>query len=211
MASDAAGRLGAADAQAAAELLALESARFASFGWMRGTSGNLSIVLARDPLRLAVSASGKDKGELTAADVVVVDADGQRVEPDAPKPSAEARFHARIAELTGAGAVVHVHHLNSVVAAERSPGGVTVEGLEMLKGIGRAADGDPVTIPVIENSQDMRELGDRFAKQYETTTPAVLIARHGLYAWGRDVLQARHHTEIVAWVLDYLIATGGPR
>jgi methylthioribulose-1-phosphate dehydratase len=199
------------DVIAAAELLAQESARFASFGWMRGTSGNLSIVLDHDPLRLAVSASGKDKGELTSADVVVVDADGQRIDPDAPKPSAEARFHARIAELTGAGAVVHVHHLGSVIAAERSPGGITVEGLEMLKGIGRAADGDPVTIPVVPNSQDMRELGDRFAKVYESATPAVVIARHGLYAWGRDMLHARHHTEIVAWVLEYLTATGGPR
>jgi methylthioribulose-1-phosphate dehydratase len=32
-------------------LLAAEAARFASFGWMRGTSGNLSRVLSREPLR----------------------------------------------------------------------------------------------------------------------------------------------------------------
>ena len=199
------------DVTQAGDALARESARFAALGWMRGTSGNLSIVLAPDPLRLAVSASGRDKGELTAADVVVVDAEGRAVEAGAPKPSAEAALHARIAELTGAGAVVHVHHLASVVAAERAPAGIRVEGLEMLKGIGRDADGDEVTIPVLANSQDMRELGDRFAKAYEAATPAVVIARHGLYAWGRDLLQARHHTEIVAWVLDYLVQTGGPQ
>ena len=53
--------------------LAAESARMAGLGWMRGTSGNLSVVLTRDPLRLAVTVSGLDKGELTSADVVVVD------------------------------------------------------------------------------------------------------------------------------------------
>lgn len=57
-------------------LLAAEAARFASLGWMRGTSGNLSAVLSRDPLRLAVTASGVDKGTLAAADIGVVDAPG---------------------------------------------------------------------------------------------------------------------------------------
>ena len=199
----------AIDVQTAGDALALESARFAALGWMRGTSGNLSVVVDTDPLRLAVTASGKDKGELTAADVVVVDAEGRAVEPGAPKPSAEAIFHARIVELTGAGAVVHVHHLGAVVVADRFPGGIHVDSLEMLKGIGRAAEGDTVTIPVIPNSQDMHELGDRLAKSYEAATPAVVIARHGLYVWGPTLLQARHHTEIVAWTLDYVAQSGG--
>src|SRR5690348_4185258 len=91
--------------------LAVEAARFAAMGWMRGTSGNLSTVMARDPLQLMVIASGKDKGDLSASDVVVVDGEGRAVEPDGPRPSAEAVFHARIVARTHAGAVVHVHHL----------------------------------------------------------------------------------------------------
>jgi methylthioribulose-1-phosphate dehydratase len=193
----------------AGDLLARESARFAALGWMRGTSGNLSLVLEREPLRLAVTASGKDKGDLSASNIVVVDDEGRAVDPDAGRPSAEAAFHARIAQCSGAGAVVHVHHLGAVVAADRFPSGITVEGLEMLKGIGRKADGDPVTIPVVANSQDMFELGDRFVRVFDSGTPAVVIARHGLYAWGADMLQARHHTEIVAWVFDYLLHNGG--
>ena len=184
--------------------LARESARFAALGWMRGTSGNLSVVTRREPLRLVVTASGKDKGELQVHDVVVVDGEGRAVVAGAPKPSAEAVFHARIVARTGAGAVVHVHHLGAVLAADRHPGGIEIEGLEMLKGIARAAEGDLVTIPVIQNSQDMHELGDRFEKVHEDGTPAVVVARHGLYAWGDDLMQARHHTEIVAWVLDYV-------
>src|SRR5438132_1205664 len=127
------------DLRDAGAALARESARFAALGWMRGTSGNLSLVLERDPLRLAVTGSGRDKGELRADDVVVADADGHGVVADGPKPSAEAALHARIVELTGAGAVVHVHHLGAVLAADRWPDGIRVQGLEILEGIGRDA------------------------------------------------------------------------
>jgi methylthioribulose-1-phosphate dehydratase len=169
---------------------------------MRGTSGNLSVVLSTQPLRLAVTASGIDKGDLTPGDVVVVDRSGAAVEPGGPRPSAEAAFHARVAELSGAGAVVHVHTVASVVAAGRSPTGIEVGDVEMLKGIGRAASGELVRIPVIANSQDMRVLGDRFEAAWDPGVPAVVIAQHGLYAWGATMLQARHHTEIVEWLLE---------
>ena len=190
----------------AGAVLAAEAARFAGFGWMRGTSGNLSLVLSRDPLRLAVTASGRDKGSLAPTDVVVVDRDGAAVDPGAGRPSAEAAFHARVVERSGAGAVVHVHTVASVAAAARHPDGIELEGLEMLKGIGRAAAGDVVRVPVIANSQDMGELGDRFDAAWEPQTPAVVIAGHGLYAWGADAMQVRHHTEIVEWLLELLVS-----
>ena len=199
----------------AGRALAAECTRFAGLGWMRGTSGNLSTVLSTDPLRLAVTVSGADKGELTRRDVVVVDEDGRAV-PDQPRPgrapSAEAGLHARIAARTGAGAVVHVHALSAVLAAEHWPHGVVLRDLEMLKGLGRAAHGEDVCLPVIANDQDMLVLGDAFEKAYDQAAPvpALLVGRHGLYAWGRDLAQARHHTEIVDWLLRFLLATAGP-
>lgn len=186
--------------------IATESARFAGLGWMRGTSGNLSEVLARDPLLVAVSASGLDKGELLASDVVVVDGAGAPVAVDglAPlRPSAEAGLHARIAAVTGAGAVVHVHALSAVLAARRAPAGIRLRDLEMLKGIGREAHDDEVHIPVIGNSQDMDVLGGRFESAHDPRTPAVVVASHGLYAWGTDLRHARHVTECVEWLLRY--------
>ncbi len=196
---------------AAGAALAAEAARLAALGWMRGTAGNLSLVLARDPLRLAVTASGIDKGALTAADVVLVDARGAAVDPAAPRrPSAEAALHARLAALTGAGAVVHVHPLAAVLAADAYPNGVALEGLEMLKGIGRAAEGDRVRVPVVANSQDMTVLGDRAAAALEPGVPALLVRRHGLYTWGASLDQARYHAETVVWLLEFLNAGGAP-
>ncbi|MEW1718218.1 methylthioribulose 1-phosphate dehydratase [Streptomyces sp. NPDC093109] len=190
----------ALDLEEAGAVLAAESARFASFGWMRGTSGNLSVVLSRDPLRLAVTASGHDKGELTPADVVLVDAEGAAVAGG--RPSAEAALHARVAALTGAGAVVHVHTVASVAMGRRSPGGIVLKDLEMLKGIGQPTHDVEVTLPVITNSQDMGVLGDRLEAARDPRMPAVVVAGHGLYVWGDTPRQARHHTEVVEWLLE---------
>lgn len=184
--------------------LADEAARYASMGWMRGTSGNLSVVLARDPLRLAVTASGLDKGELTDTDYVEVDVHGSPLSEGVP--SAEAGLHARIAAVAGAGAVVHVHALAPVLAAERWPDGVQLRDLEMLKGFGRSAHDDLVTIPVIENGQDMRVLGDAFERGYRADTPALIVARHGIYVWGDDLRQARHRLECLEWLLRFVTA-----
>jgi methylthioribulose-1-phosphate dehydratase len=196
-------------AVAAGNRLAAEARRLTGLGWMRATSGNLSEVLATDPLRLAVTASGVDKGELRGESVVVVDARGAPVlvEGLAPlKPSDEAALHARIAAATGARAVIHVHPLAAVVAGRRSPQGVRLRGLEMQKALGRSAD-EEVLVPVIANSQDMGELADRFDAAHDPRTPGVVVADHGLYVWGRDLVQARHRTESLEWLLEFHLQT----
>jgi methylthioribulose-1-phosphate dehydratase len=205
---------GDVDLAAAARELVAEAARFAGFGWMRATSGNLSVVLGRDPLRLAVTASGGDKGELAAGDIVLVDSAGRLLpspgtgpatageSPPRPaaRPSAEAALHARLVAATGAGAVVHLHTLASVRAAGRHPGGLELAGLEMLKALGRPADRPTTRLPVIQNSQDMTVLGDAALATLEPAVPALLVAGHGLYAWGEDLRSARRHAEAVDWL-----------
>jgi methylthioribulose-1-phosphate dehydratase len=196
--------------------LAAESARFAARGWMPGTAGNLSVTVGRDPLRLAVTASGLDKGELASSDIVIVDADGVGVRGEGgseQRPSAEAGLHARIAAVTGAGAVIHVHALAAVTAAHIWPDGVQLRDLEMLKGIGHSAHGERVVIPVVQNQQDMRMLGDDFERVYLPATeavrevPALIVANHGVYAWGSDLRQARWHLELTEALLQIALAT----
>lgn len=202
----------AIELESAGAALARESARYSGMGWMRGSSGNLSLVLRRDPLRLAVTRSGVDKGELAAHDVVVVDRDGA-VAPEEPdpgaRPSAEAGLHGRIAAVSGAGAVVHLHVLAPVLAARRWPGGIALRDLEMLKGLGRGAHGDEVVVPVVPNDQDMGRLGDAFERSYDAGTPALVLADHGIYVWGRDLVQARHRAECLEWTVRYALAAEG--
>ena len=190
--------------------LAAEAARFSALGWMRATSGNLSEVLSTEPLLLAVTASGRDKGELRPDDVAVVDARGDAVDLPgiAPvRPSAEAGLHAHVAAVTGARSVVHVHTLNAVEAARHWPDGVLLHDLEMLKALDRDAHEDVVRVPVIANSQDMGELAERFDNVYDGA-PAVLVAGHGCYVWGKDHLQARWRTEALDWLLGAALRAG---
>ncbi|PRI10179.1 methylthioribulose-1-phosphate dehydratase [Leucobacter massiliensis] len=197
----------------AGRALAAESARFAGFGWMRGTGGNLSVVVQRDPLLLAVTASGLDKSELSERDVVLVDAAGRPADPSDPRPpSAEAGLHAHIAARTGARAVFHVHAIDSVIAGHRWPQGVDIRDLEMLKGIGHPAHDVTVRVPVIPNHQDMAVEAARFDEVYRDPVPgvpevpALIVAGHGMYAWGDSVMAARRHLEITEWLLRYLVA-----
>jgi len=200
--------------RAAGAALAAEASRFSGYGWMRGTSGNLSVVVERDPLVLAVTASGLDKSELTDRDVVLIDGEGTAIDPsDTRPPSAEAGLHAHIAARTGANAVFHVHAFDAVVAGHRWPGGVEIRDMEMLKGIGHRAHDETVTIPVIRNHQDMTVEAAWFDEVYRPATaeipevPALIVASHGIYAWGADIAAARRHLEITEWLLRFAVAT----
>jgi methylthioribulose-1-phosphate dehydratase len=170
---------------------------------MQATSGNISEVLTRTPLRVAVTASGNDKGSLDSLDVVAIDVRGMPLAAGrrAARPSAEGGLHAHIVDVTGAGAVVHVHAMASVLAGRRWPAGVPLRDVEMLKALGRAAHGDDVLVPVIANSQDMGELGARLDAVLDAGVPGVVVADHGLYVWGADLDQARHRTEAFEWLL----------
>ncbi len=50
--------------------------QFYGRGWVMGTSGNFSAVVSRDPLRLAITSSGVDKGSLSPGDIVEIDQHG---------------------------------------------------------------------------------------------------------------------------------------
>ena len=160
---------------------------------------------------LAVTASGRDKGELRPDDVAVVDAQGEAV--DVPgiepvRPSAEAGLHAHVAAVTGARSVVHVHTLNAVEAAHRWPDGVVLHDLEMLKALDRGAHGDVVRVPVIANSQDMRELAARFDSVYDEASPPCWSPVTAATCGAADTLQARWRTEALDWLLGAALRAG---
>lgn len=189
--------------ETAAEELARTSRRLYAIGWMRGTSGNVSTVVDDEIL---VSASGVDKSELAAEHAVRVDELGRPQTGQAHRPSAEARVHAAILRAAGARAAVHVHALSSVVAAARWPVGVPLVNVEQLKGIGRGAHGDEVIVPVVPNSQDMATLADAVVQAMDTGVPCIIVAEHGLYAWGHDLQDAVDRTESLDWLFEHALA-----
>jgi methylthioribulose-1-phosphate dehydratase len=53
----------------------------------------------------------------------------------------------------------------------------------------------------------MRVLGDAFETSFRSDTPALIVARHGVYVWGTTLRQARHRLECLEWLLRFTIET----
>jgi methylthioribulose-1-phosphate dehydratase len=192
-----------------ASQLAAVAKSFHARGWMLGTSGNLSAVVQREPLRLAMSPSGIDKGELTAQQVLTIDDDAHIVSDHAAKPSDESLLHIRIAKQLGAGAVLHTHSVWNTMLSDlyASDGGINIEGYEMLKGLqGVKTHEHREWLPIIDNSQDMHTLANTIAATLDTNQAAhgFLLKRHGLYSWGENLAQAKRHIEILEFLLETL-------
>jgi methylthioribulose-1-phosphate dehydratase len=193
--------------------------RFDTRAWVLGTSGNFSIVLDREPLRLAITASGTSKGELTANQILEIDANGDVVRSASVgsgaqpgRPSAEARLHLEIVRTRGAGAVLHTHSMWSTLLSDRhaSAQGLAIEGYEMLKGLeGVMTHQHTEWIPILENDQDMTRLADQVHAQLtrHPTAHAFLLRRHGMYTWGESISQAVRHVEIVEFLLEAVLRT----
>jgi methylthioribulose-1-phosphate dehydratase len=180
---------------------------FHARGWLLGTSGNLSAVVQREPLRLAMSPSGVDKGELTPEQVLSIDEHAQIVSAHGGKPSDESLLHIRIVKERDAGAVLHTHSIwNTILSDLHAPeGGVTIEGYEMLKGLqGVRTHEHTEWLPIIENSQNMPALADAIGKTLNEHSGAhgFLLHRHGLYSWGDTLAQAKRHIEILEFLLE---------
>jgi len=181
--------------------------RFDARGWVLGTSGNFSVVVGREPLRLAITSSGIPKGELTPHDLVEIDQAGQLTSPGTGRPSAEARLHVEIVQVRGAAAVLHTHSMWSTLLSDRhfAGRGLAVEGYEMLKGLqGVATHEHREWIPILENDQDMERLAGRVraALTEHPASHAFLLRRHGMYTWGDTLSQAARHVEIVEFLLE---------
>lgn len=180
---------------------------FYARGWLMGTSGNLSAVVKREPLRLAITASGVDKGELKPEQVLVVDEQVEVISEPRQKPSDESLLHVRIVQERGAGAVLHTHSIWNTIFSDlhAGDGGVRIEGYEMLKGLAGVRSHEHAEwLPIIDNSQDMPALAETISRTLSEHKSAhgFLIRRHGLYTWGKNLPQAKRHVEILEFLLE---------
>ncbi len=177
---------------------------------MLGTSGNLSISISEN--KFLITASGKDKGELTEEDFILVDENGNSVgaSRDLPlqgslQPSAETLLHSSIYKHTNAGAIFHVHTTNSTLLSMKSQDKIIFSDLEMLKGLGFKTHDVKIEIPIIENSQDMKHLATIVPNYIIEDVPGLLLRGHGIYAWGKTLQEAKRHVEIFEFLFEYRV------
>jgi methylthioribulose-1-phosphate dehydratase len=172
-------------------------------GWTPATSSNFSMRL--DDKHVAITVSGRDKGRLTEADIMVVDLNGKPV-ATSQKPSAETLLHTHLyARYPEIGCVLHTHSISQTLASRLygAQGFIHFEGYELIKAFrGQTTHETHYDLPIFPNTQDMSVLAKQVeAKLDQGPLWGYLINGHGLYAWGRDMMEARRHLE----AFDFLI------
>lgn len=176
--------------------------QFYQQGWVSGTGGGISI---RHDGRVYMAPSGVQKERLDEGDLFALDLDGEVVEPPmngALKVSACAPLFFNAYRLRDAGAVLHSHSENAMLATLLFGEVFRVTHLEMMKGISGTGYHDVLEVPIIENTAEECDLAESMAAAMEAhpRAHAVLVRRHGVYVWGRDWIQAKTHAECY----DYL-------
>jgi methylthioribulose-1-phosphate dehydratase len=153
-----------------------------------------------------------DKGRLTPANFLQIDEACEVMLGDG-KPSAEALLHLAVVHGVNAGAVLHTHSVWSTVLSgtHAAQGGIALEGYEMLKGLeGVRTHKHREWLPILENSQDIADLGEKVAKtlREQPGIHGFLLREHGLYTWGADLSEARRHVEILEFLMEVLVRAG---
>jgi L-ribulose-5-phosphate 4-epimerase len=161
---------------------------------------------------IAIKPSGVSYGELEPAAIVLVDLGGRRVAGDL-NPSSDTPTHVRLYRgFPGIGGVVHTHSRFATAWAQaRRP----------LPCLGTThADCFRGTVPCTAVLTDGQIAGD-----YEEETavqiveafrhldwlevPAVLVASHGPFTWGKDAEEAVHHAVMLEYAAELASITVG--
>jgi L-ribulose-5-phosphate 4-epimerase len=169
-------------------------------GLVVSTFGNVSGI-DRELGLIVIKPSGVDYGKLSPAAMVVLDLEGRRVEGDL-NPSSDTRTHVRLyREWPDIGGVVHTHSRYATAWAEAK---------RPLPCLGTThADYFHGAVPctaVITDEQIQRDYEEETAVQIldafraldHKAMPAVLVASHGPFTWGRSA-EAGYN----AWMLEF--------
>ncbi|MDK9559683.1 methylthioribulose 1-phosphate dehydratase [Marinobacter sp. M216] len=196
---------------AAAADAIVEAGRFLyQRGWSPATSSNYSARI--DDQHIAITVSGRHKGELGAGDVMVVDLDGHPVQSDC-RSSAETLLHTVLYDVfPDVGAVLHTHSVKATVLSRLLPAGqpLVLEGYELQKAFSGVQSHESVlSVPVFDNTQDIEALA-RDTKAWfadHPDQPGYLIRGHGLYTWGKTMADCLRHVEAFEFLFECELET----
>jgi methylthioribulose-1-phosphate dehydratase len=175
---------------------------FYALGWVSGTGGGICI---REGDRVVIAPSAVQKERMRPEQMFTIALDGSVLSrPDDPalRPSECSALFLKAITLRDAGAVIHSHSMNAMLATLLFGSELAISHLEMIKGIEGMGYHDRLVVPIIDNTARECDLADALEEAILAypETHAVLVRRHGVYIWGRDWVQAKTHAECY----DYL-------
>jgi len=176
--------------------------QFYAQGWVSGTGGGISI---RQGDTVFMAPSGVQKERLSADALYELDLEGNvKSAPDGSKLSACAPLFFHAFRKRDAGAVMHSHSINAMLATLVFDREVRITHLEMMKGIRGHGYHDELVVPILENTAHEHELADALGEAIDRypKTQAVLVRRHGVYVWGRDWVEAKTQAECYDYLFE---------
>ena len=179
-------------------------------GWSPATSSNYSARI--DAEHIAITVSGRHKGQLGAGDVMVVYLAGRPVQSDC-RSSAETRLHTVLYEVfPEVGAVLHTHSVKATVLSRLLEPGqpLALEGYELQKAFtGVETHESVLTVPVFDNTQDIDALAEHTREWFREhpEQPGYLIRGHGLYTWGKTMADCLRHVEAFEFLFECELET----
>jgi methylthioribulose-1-phosphate dehydratase len=187
--------------------------QFYQLGWVTGTGWGISV---RQGRCVYMAPSGVQKERIRRQDIFVLDLEtGEVLQRPASTPSLRVSqccpLFYNAFRLRDAGACIHTHSPAAVMVTllprTQADAEFRITHLEMIKGIPLHGYHDTLVIPVIDNTAHEEELAGDMAKamQRYPKSPAVLVRRHGLYAWGRDDVEAKTVTECLDYLFDMAV------
>ncbi len=184
--------------------------------WVPATGGNFSVRSGEHAA--LVTASGKDKGELSPQDLLPISwQDGQLSCPGTP--SAETALHMQLYQLDSQiKAVLHTHSVPATVFSRLiADDSYSFTGYEMQKAIsGNTTHDTACPLAIVANNQDIAALARTVAQrwQQQPLNFGLLVRGHGLYVWGNSLEQAKRHLEgwefLINCELERFKITGKP-
>jgi len=171
-------------------------------GMVPATSGNFSVRMSDG--RIAITVSGRHKGQLTEQDIMLVDGEGRSL--DNRRPSAETLLHTAIYQrYVDANAVLHPHSIHATLLSRLCGKWLVLQDYEILKAFpGINSHQGEVRVPVFDNDQDIERLAQKADACLATLQPALgyLIRGHGFYTWGNSLNDAMRHVEAFEFLFD---------
>jgi methylthioribulose-1-phosphate dehydratase len=185
-----------------AQLICDLARSFYDLGWVSGTGGGICI---REGDEVVIAPSAVQKERMHPSQMFTLGLDGailsRPVDP-ALRPSECSSLFLKAINLRNAGAVIHSHSLNAMLATLLFDTEFSISHLEMIKGITGMQYQDRLVVPIIDNTARECDLAGALEEAILAypATHAVLVRRHGVYVWGADWIQAKTHAECY----DYL-------
>lgn len=176
---------------------------FYHLGWASGTGGGISI---KEGGKIYTAPSGVQKECLKPEDIFVLDEQGETVEEPGRglKLSQCSPLFMHAYQIRNAGAVLHSHSLNAMMATTQYGTHFRIRNMEMQKGVEGFGAFDMLEVPIIENTAYECDLADSLSDAIRSNpkSHAVLVRRHGVYVWGKDWKQAKTHAECYDYLFE---------